>query len=69
VDPARFDLVPEAGGAARVAVRRAVDAVAADEQRRTASYHGEWRRTALAEGVDRDPGYAPPRSSLGATRA
>jgi hypothetical protein len=64
----RIVLDPPADPATEQAVRTAV-AVAA----RAASPGGRpgpWRAAALAEAVERDPGYAPsPRISRGATRA
>ncbi len=66
----RIELRPEAGPDADEVVFRAL----ANEARRgragATPYLSDWRRAALAEGVERDPGYAPsPRRSLGAARA
>jgi hypothetical protein len=64
-----IELLPEPDAAAREAAFRAVAAVTRAEQLAAAGYGSDWRRAALAEGVERDPGYAPsPRSSRGATR-
>lgn len=66
----RIELLPEAGADAHEAVLRALAAEALSERRGAAPYLSDWRRAAIAEGVDRDPGYAPsPRRSRGATRA
>jgi hypothetical protein len=74
----QVELVPEADADVREAVRAALarttraDGLLPDAARGTAVQNGPgaWRRRALAEGVDRDPGYASaPRSSRGAARA
>ena len=66
----RIELRPEAGPDADEAVLRALANEALRERAGAAPYLSDWRRAALAEGVDRDPGYAPsPRRSRGATRA
>ena len=68
-DLARLELVPEATAEIERAVRQAIATLAADRAR-VSLPDEEWRRAALAEGVERDPGYEPePPSSRGATRA
>jgi flavin-binding protein dodecin len=76
----RVELVPKAEAAIEEAVRRAVaeaERLAAPVRTATdttdelvAGARATWRRRALSEGVDRDPGYASaPRSRRGAARA
>jgi hypothetical protein len=65
----RIEVRPEAGPQADEVVLRALAYVALREGRGAAMYRSEWRRASLVEGVERDPGYAPPRKSRGATRA
>ncbi len=68
-DLARLELVPQATPEIERAVRQAIAALAAGPARVSLT-DGEWRRAALAEGVERDPGYDPePASSRGAARA
>jgi hypothetical protein len=66
----QIELHPEAGSAAGKALLEALAKADLGGHRAGAAYLGSWRRAALAEGVDRDPGYVPaPRMSRGATRA
>ena len=66
----QVDLVPDGSPAVTTAVARALAVVAADAKRSTFAYGSAWRRAALGEAVDRDPGYVPsPRSKRGAARA
>jgi hypothetical protein len=66
----RIELRPEAGPEADEAVLQALMSVVLRERAGASLYLGEWRRASLAEGVERDPAYAPsPRRSRGAPRA
>jgi hypothetical protein len=65
-----IELLPDDGPGARDAVQAALQALRLQDAQGTRAYRSDWRRTALAEAVERDPGYAlSPRSSRGATRA
>jgi hypothetical protein len=66
----KVELVPDGDPGTLASVRAALDALRLLDEQRALAYGSEWRRHALADSVERDPGYVPsPRSSRGATRA
>ena len=67
----QWTLEPPPDDGVLAAVREAVRRAGLEPPAGPDPYRSAWRRAQLAgdDADDRDPGYAPPRKSLGATRA